>query len=247
MVPAIYVSCEEMITKWEEGLKKESSCEVDVWPYLQTLSSDVISRTAFGSSFEEGKRIFELQRELAELVIHAIQSIYIPGSRYLSQEYILINLVLLLIKKRILIDRKQICRFLPTKNNKRMKKIDQDVKDSIRSIIDKRIMAMKAGESSKDDLLGILLDSNYKEIKQHGNRNFGLTIDEVIEECKLFYFAGQETTGNLLVWTMILLGQHKHWQERAREEVSQIFGKKKPEIDGLNRLKIVSLLINEVN
>ncbi|CAI9296482.1 unnamed protein product [Lactuca saligna] len=217
MVPAIYVSCVEMITKWEEGLKKESSCEVDVWPYLQTLSSDVISRTAFGSSFEEGKRIFELQRELAELVIHAIQSIYIPGSR-----------------------------FLPTKNNKRMKKIDQDVKASIRSIIDKRIMAMKAGESSKDDLLGILLDSNYKEIKQHGNRNFGLTIDEVIEECKLFYFAGQETTGNLLVWTMILLGQHKHWQERAREEVSQIFGKKKPEIDGLNRLKIVNMILHEV-
>ncbi|CAH1431073.1 unnamed protein product [Lactuca virosa] len=165
MVPAIYVSCAEMINKWEEMLKKERSCcEVDVWPYLQTLSSDVISL----------------------LVIDAIQSLYIPGSR-----------------------------FLPTKNNNRIKKIDQEVKATIRSIIDKRIIVMKAGERSKDDLLGILLESNYKEIK-HGNMNSGLTIDEVIDECKLFYFAGQETTGILLVWTMILLAQHTNWQERAR-------------------------------
>ncbi|KAI3778568.1 hypothetical protein L2E82_07946 [Cichorium intybus] len=81
MVPAIYSSCAEMINQWEERIKKETSCEVDVWPYLQTLSSDIISRTAFGSSYKEGKRIFELQRELAELVIQAVQSVYIPGSR----------------------------------------------------------------------------------------------------------------------------------------------------------------------
>ena len=117
------------------------------------------------------------------------------------------------------------------------------MKASIRSMIDKRMIAMKAGESSKDDLLGVLLDSNYKEIKQHGNSNFGLSIEDVVEECKLFYLAGQETTRNLLVWTMVLLGQHTNWQERARDEVSLVFGKEKPNIDGLNCLKIVSIAI----
>ncbi|KAI3816242.1 hypothetical protein L1987_15935 [Smallanthus sonchifolius] len=82
---------------------------------------------------------------------------------------------------------------------------------------------MKDGETSYDDLLGILLDSNYKEIKECGNNNFGLSIDEVIEECKLFYFAGQETTGNMLVWTMILL-----------------------DIDGLSHLKVINIIFNEV-
>ncbi|KAK9059918.1 hypothetical protein SSX86_020622 [Deinandra increscens subsp. villosa] len=217
MVQAFYVSCSEMINKWEEILAQESSCEVDVWPYLQTFSSDVISRTAFGSSFEEGRKIFELQREQAQLVIKAANSVYIPGSR-----------------------------FLPTKNNKRMKEIDQEVKGSIKSIIDKRVVAMKAGEASSDDLLGILLDSNYKEIKQHGNNNFGLSIEDVIEECKLFYFAGQETTGNMLVWTMILLGQHMEWQTRAREEVLHVFGDKEPDIDGLSHLKVLSTIFNEV-
>nr|XP_043631610.1 cytochrome P450 CYP72A219-like [Erigeron canadensis] len=217
MVPAIYMSCAELVNKWEEMLPKESSCEIDVWPYLQRLSADVVSRTAFGSSFEEGRKIFELQRELAELVIQALQSIYIPGSS-----------------------------FLPTKKNKRMKEIDTQVQASIRSIINKRTIAMKEGHNSNDDLLGILLESNNKEIKLQGNISFGLSINEVIEECKLFYFAGQETTGNLLVWTLILLAQHTNWQARARDEVSQIFGDKKPDIDGLNRLKIVNMILNEV-
>ncbi|KVI05688.1 cytochrome P450 CYP72A219-like [Cynara cardunculus var. scolymus] len=217
MVPAFFVSCGEMIHKWDEMVTKESSCEVDVWPHLQTLTADVISRTSFGSSFEEGRKIFELQRELGEMTMKAAMSIYIPGSK-----------------------------FLPTKKNKRMKEIDREVKASIKSIIDKRVVAMKAGESINDDLLGILLDSNYKEIKQRGNINFGLSIEEVIEECKLFYFVGQETTANMLVWTMILLGQHKEWQTRAREEVLQVFGQERPDIDGLNHLKIGNMIFNEV-
>ncbi|KAI3728624.1 hypothetical protein L6452_17263 [Arctium lappa] len=217
MVPAFYVSCDEMIKKWEGSLMNESSYEVDVWPHLQTLASDVISRTAFSSSFVEGRKIFELQREQAELIITASRSIYIPGSR-----------------------------FLPTKSNKRMKAIAKEVKGLIRGIIDKRATEMKAGKSSKDDLLGILLDSNYKEIEQRGNTKFGLSIDDVIEECKLFYFAGQETTANLLVWTMILLGQHQNWQEQSREEVLKVFGERNPDIDGLSQLKIINTIFLEV-
>ncbi|KAM7503196.1 hypothetical protein LguiB_002100 [Lonicera macranthoides] len=81
MLPAFKLSCSEMIGKWEEKLLAMGSCELDVWPYLQTLTSVVISRTAFGSSYEEGRRIFELQNELGVLVMQASQSVYIPGLR----------------------------------------------------------------------------------------------------------------------------------------------------------------------
>ena len=121
-----------------------------------------------------------------------------------------------------------------------MKKIDKEIKGLLKGIIDKREKAIAAGEATKDDLLGTLMESNLQEI-QGDREKVGMSIEEVIEECKLFYFAGQETTSVLLVWTMILLGHYQNWQDRARQEVLQVFGSTKPHFDGLTHLKVVSI------
>ncbi|KAI8007929.1 hypothetical protein LOK49_LG07G02977 [Camellia lanceoleosa] len=218
MVPAMCSSCSEMISKWEVLVSStKRSCEVDVWPYLDNLTGDVISRTAFGSNYEEGKRIFQLQKEQTNLIIQLLRSFYIPGWR-----------------------------FLPTKTNKRMKAIYNEVGTLLKNIIiNKREQAMK-GDDGNDDLLGILLKTNLKASQEQGNEeNITLTIEEVIDECKLFYIAGQETTSSLLVWTMVLLSKHQKWQAQAREEVLAVFGDNKPDSDGLNKLKTITMILYE--
>ncbi|GAV90648.1 p450 domain-containing protein [Cephalotus follicularis] len=217
MVPAFYQSCSEMINKWEKLASESGSCELDVMPDLVTMTCDVISRTAFGSSYQEGTRIFQLQCELAKLLVQVFGSILVPGWR-----------------------------LLPTKTNRRMKEIDREIRASLKGIINNRGKAMKADEAA-NDLLGILLESNNNEIKENRNKkNAGMSIDDVIDECKQFYFSGQETTSNLLVWTLLLLSKHPNWQLRGREEVLNVFSNKKPDYDGLNHLKIVTMILNEV-
>ncbi|PIA29766.1 hypothetical protein AQUCO_05800090v1 [Aquilegia coerulea] len=219
MLPAFTTSCMEVINKWQK-LVSEGSFELDVWSDIQNLSADVISRTAFGSSYEEGRRIFQLQTEQAKLIMQLAISIYtyIPGFW-----------------------------FLPTKTNKRIKEIYREVRTLLREIIKKRERGMRFGKTNNADLLGILMESNLKEIENGGSdKNVGMSIDEVIEECKLFYFAGQETTSSLLVWTMIVLSMHPEWQQKAREEVMQVIGKRTPDFEDLNQLKIVTMIIYEV-
>ncbi|XP_010927457.1 cytochrome P450 CYP72A616 isoform X2 [Elaeis guineensis] len=218
MMPAFSACCDELINKWDGLVASNGSCELDVWPEFQSFTADVISRTAFGSNFREGQRIFHLQQEQAGLAIRALQNIYIPGFR-----------------------------FLPTKKNKRMKEIDIEIRTLLMRMIERREMAIRKEGTSNDDLLSLLMESNFRHSKENGgSKNSGMSIEEVIQECKLFYFAGHETTSVLLTWTLVALSMHPSWQARAREEVNGVFGKNKPDYDGLSRLKIVTMVLYEV-
>lgn len=129
---------------------------------------------------------------------------------------------------------------LPTENNRMMKAIDKEIRKILRGIIEKRQNAMRNGEATKEDLLGLLLESNMKYSDFDGKSSKEITVDEVIDECKVFYFAGMETTAVLLTWTVVLLSMYPEWQDRAREEVLQVFGQNTPDINGVSRLKTVS-------
>ncbi|XP_031477983.1 cytochrome P450 CYP72A219-like [Nymphaea colorata] len=223
MTPAFVASCEQLIKRWENAASAQGSCELNVWEELQALTSDVISRTAFGSSYEEGKQIFNTQKEQMKLLLDAVTSIFIPGLRY-----------------------------LPTRKNMKIWRLHKEVTSMLRTMIDKREEEIKLGIARDDDLLGLLLKSNKNDDdyelhdNNHGIKKEGMTKDEIIEECKLFYFAGQESTSVLLTWTMILLSMHPEWQSRARDEVFEVCGNKTPTFDSLSHLKTVTMILYEV-
>ncbi|KAF7036897.1 hypothetical protein CFC21_047415 [Triticum aestivum] len=217
MLPAFAACCTDLVDRWEGLAAGDAACEVDVWPDMENLTGDVISRAAFGSSYLEGRRIFQLQGEQIELTVLAMNKIHIPG--YL---------------------------FFPTKANRRMRQIAAEIERILKGIIAKRENALRAGEATSDDLLGLLLESNMAHTRAGGNSKAGITTDDVIGECKLFYFAGMETTSVLLTWTMIVLCMHPEWQDRARDEVVHVFGDRTPDYDGLSRLRIVTMVLYEV-
>ncbi|KAK4565179.1 hypothetical protein RGQ29_007009 [Quercus rubra] len=220
MIPVFTTSCRRMIKQWQKMVNPQQSYEADIWPELQKLTADVISRAAFGSNYEEGKLIFELQKELILLVLEAMQTLYIPGFR-----------------------------FIPTPKNRRRRELDKEIKSMLRNIIQNRVNATRIGESTADDLLGLLLQSsNQNNLPENASviNDNGLSIEEVIEESKQFYLAGQETTSSWLTWTIIVLAMHPDWQEKAREEILQVCGKKEPNFEATTHFRIVTMILYEV-
>ena len=63
MTPAMIASVETMLERW----KQYEGNEIEVFEEFRLLSSEVISRTAFGSSYLDGKVIFDMLLKLSVL------------------------------------------------------------------------------------------------------------------------------------------------------------------------------------
>ncbi|TYG85872.1 hypothetical protein ES288_A13G089700v1 [Gossypium darwinii] len=185
MIPAVVVSVETMLEKW----KGREGKEMEVFQEFKLLTSEVISRTAFSSSYLEGEKIFEM---LTKLSLIASRNVF---------------------KTRLPI----ISRFWKSSDEIESDKLAKMIHDSVMKIVEKRE-------------------------EKVNNR---LSIQDLVDECKTFYFAGQETTNSLLARTILLLAVHTDWQEKARREVIEIIGKGNPNSEGIAKLKTIPMIMNE--
>ncbi|KAK8987960.1 hypothetical protein V6N11_065564 [Hibiscus sabdariffa] len=210
MTPAVIASVETMIKKW----KGQEGKEIEVFKEFRLLTSEVISRTAFGSSYLEGEKIFDMLKRLSIVV----------GRNFFNPSIPLINK---LWKPADLLE---------------SEKLAKGIQDCVMKIVKKREDRVVNGEADSlgNDFLGLLVHA----YRDSDNKN-KISLEDLVDECKTFYLAGQETVNSLLAWTVLLLAIHGDWQERARSEVIQIFGNQNPHLEGISKLKIMTMIINE--
>ncbi|WVZ54199.1 hypothetical protein U9M48_005036 [Paspalum notatum var. saurae] len=228
MMAGAMASCAgEVVQSWAEEVAAAAGREgevVEVGRCFRELTADVISRTAFGSSYRRGKEVFLAQRELLLVAMAAMDGVRVPGGQY-----------------------------VPTRANVRRWQLERKVRATLRGIVDERLAAAAAAaarESSQSpvemgygtDLLGLMLKAN-APAGQSQRRRAVMTMDEIIDECKTFFFAGHETTAHLLTWSMFLLGTHPDWQRRLRDEVLRECGG--GDALNLNKLELVTMVLYE--
>ncbi|XP_025794005.1 cytochrome P450 709B2-like isoform X2 [Panicum hallii] len=217
MMTTTMVSCaERLIRECEElaATNKSGEVEVEFSRHFQELTAEVISRTAFGSSYKEGKEVFRTQKQLLALAMATLLNLQLPGFKY-----------------------------LPTKNNRLKWMLEKKMRTTLMAIIQPRLASKGSGFG--DDLLGLMLEACFMTEQGEKRDELALTMDEIIDECKTFFFAGHETTSHLLTWAVFLLSLHPEWQERLREEVLRECGKANPTADMLSKLKEMTMVLLE--
>ncbi|XP_055962387.1 cytochrome P450 709B1-like [Mercurialis annua] len=209
-----------MLEEWQTRavLQETENCKIEMSESFQELTGDIIAHTAFGSSYLQGKEVFKGQKEFQKLLAVALTDINIPGIQY-----------------------------FPTESNLRIWKLDRKVKNTLSNIIQNRLKAEPCSDGCYgDDLLGLMIGSAiHKSNDEKSQSSAELSMDEIMEECKTFFFAGQETTSSLLTWTIFLLSKHQDWQEKLRQEVLNECEMQVPDADMLAKLKFVNMVLLE--
>ncbi|KAM3707056.1 hypothetical protein ACJW31_03G196000 [Castanea mollissima] len=204
LIPAMITSAEVMLERW----KIYEGKEMEVFEEFTLLTSEVISRTAFGSSYLEGRNIFEMLTKLTMITARNTYELSIPV----------------------------ISKFYKTKDDIEADELEKGIYNRVLEIIKNT----EFGSSTGGHFLELLLTAHHD-----ANVSQRISIKDLVDECKTFYFAGQETTNNLLTWSVFLLSLHTDWQEKARQEVLSLFGHQNPTPDGIAKLNTMSMIINE--
>ena len=78
MIPAMISSAEMMLERWAHH---EGGKEIEVFEDFRLFTSEVISKTAFGSSYKEGNKIFNMLVKLMILTSNNSHNLRFPGLR----------------------------------------------------------------------------------------------------------------------------------------------------------------------
>ncbi|KAF8378967.1 hypothetical protein HHK36_028393 [Tetracentron sinense] len=209
MVNIMLESATLVMKSWESRIEGEGGiADIRVDEDLRNLSADIISKACFGSSYSEGKEIFLKLRSLQKIMSKGSLLIGVPGLRY-----------------------------LPSKKNREIWRLDKEIRSLILKVVKERIET-----KNEKDLLQMIIEA----AKDNGNPGLMDSTDNfVVDNCKGIYFAGHETTAVSAAWSLMLLAANPEWQSRVRAEVVQVCGGRLPNSDMLGKMKTLTMVIQE--
>ncbi|KAJ0985657.1 hypothetical protein J5N97_004013 [Dioscorea zingiberensis] len=223
LMPLIGKSMVEMVEKWS-SVSSSGDFEIDVYDWFHSLTEDAISQTVFGRNYEDGKAVFQLQAQQMLFAAEAFYKVLIPGYRY-----------------------------LPTRKNTISWKLEKEIRRKLVRLISRRKDDHDDEEKADDDgrakdLLGLMISESRKRfpLRLSGPSSTIISVQDIMQECKTFFFAGKQTTSSLLTWATVLLAMHSDWQELARQEVLSVCGSSDiPTRDHLSKLKTLGMVLYE--
>ncbi|XP_033634632.1 cholesterol 24-hydroxylase-like [Asterias rubens] len=128
------------------------------------------------------------------------------------------------------------------------RKFREEVRESIRFVretgrrcIEDRIAAKRRGDKIPKDLLTYILD-----VSGDFNADKDFQIEDMLDEFFTFFFAGQETSANLMAFMLVELGHSPEIYQRVMTEVNAVFGSNdRIEYKDLAKLEYLTMVIKE--
>ncbi|MFN8374498.1 MAG: cytochrome P450 [Anaerolineae bacterium] len=100
------------------------------------------------------------------------------------------------------------------------------------------ILARKRREADTGDVLSMLIHMRDENGEQ-------MTEDELVGQANILFFAGHETTANLLTWTLFLLNKHPEIYGRVMQELDSVLGGADPTVEQLGKLEVLDRVLKE--
>ncbi|GMJ01823.1 PHYB ACTIVATION TAGGED SUPPRESSOR 1 [Hibiscus trionum] len=147
MTPAVIASVETMLRKW----KGEEGREIEVFEEFKLLTSEVISRTAFGSNYLKGEKIFAMLNKLSIIMTRNVFKTRIPFINKLWKPGDVLE----------------------------AEELEQGIKDCVLKIVKKREDEVANGEADSfgNDFLGLFLNA-YHDLDEENRISLEDLVDE---------------------------------------------------------------------
>ncbi|KAJ6481957.1 cytochrome P450 [Mycena sanguinolenta] len=229
---------------WATEVAKRNS--VDVTDGLRRMTLDVIGQAGFNYDFHalvDTSRPEKMTEALTNLLhspdtkrnfMFAELQLLIPALKFLVNQQIVLKGYSLIVASKPLPGRKA----MATAHAAMHSIASQIASDSKRDIL---AQAEKSFDSSKRDLLSVLLKSNMStSISAHQR----MSDAELIAQIPTFVVAGHETTSNSTSWALHSLSLHPVTQKKLRKELFTL-SSENPTTEELNSLPYLECVIRE--